>query len=58
MNPLQSSIIRFSEEGLIKEIASTVKVLRKENNEEVLYTTCGSRIALGSIVSFNGISFS
>ncbi|MFN8776806.1 MAG: hypothetical protein ACK5XV_08575 [Flavobacteriales bacterium] len=49
--------IQFADNGRIRELAGRIKQMRKENNEEVLYTECGNRISVNSILSFNGIRF-
>ena len=56
-HPHSSSTIRFYENGLLREIAGAIRNLKKENNEEFLYTMCGSRISLNDILSVNGVIF-
>lgn len=51
------AIIRFSDNGMEREVSGQIKALRRENNEEVLYTSCGNRIFVNHILSFNGIRF-
>jgi hypothetical protein len=50
--------IRFNQEGLVTEIISSIRLLKKENNREVIYTGCGLRIDLDHVESINGIYFS
>ncbi|MFN8699616.1 MAG: hypothetical protein ACK500_09320 [Flavobacteriales bacterium] len=51
------AVIRFSDNGMEREVSGQIKALRRENNEEVLYTSCGNRIFVNHILSFNGIRF-
>jgi hypothetical protein len=50
--------IRFQQEGLVTEIISSIRLLKRENNREILYTNCGLRIDLDHVESINGVYFS
>ncbi len=54
----RANIIRFSKNGVVNEIISAIRQLKKENNQEVLYTQCGERILLDELESIDGIRFS
>ena len=57
-NPMNAqATIRFTDNGTERELSGMIKALRRENNEEVLYTSCGNRIFVNHILSFNGIRF-
>jgi len=46
------------ENGALAEIVARVATLRKEQNEEIMYTLEGHRIPLKDLVSLNGLSWS
>lgn len=50
-------IIRYLENHVIQEIHPGHIELKKEKSEEVLYTSCGLRIPLESLLSMNGIAW-
>jgi len=54
MNPTQA-IIHFFENGELKEVRAQIQKLKMEKNQEFLYTSCGNKISLSNIFSFNGI---
>lgn len=54
----RANIIRFYKNGVVNEIISAIRQLKKENNQEVLYTQCGERILLDELESIDGIRFS
>ena len=52
------SAIKFYENGMLKEIWAAVQILKKEKDQEILYTNCGLKINLEHLESINGIRFS
>lgn len=56
MNALAN--IRFYENGMIKEAIAAIQALKKERDQEILYTRCGLKINLDQLESINGIRFS
>ncbi|MEZ4799232.1 MAG: hypothetical protein R2809_05510 [Flavobacteriales bacterium] len=56
MNALSN--IRFYENGIIKEAIAAIHALKKERDQEILYTRCGLKINLDQLESINGIRFS
>jgi len=52
------SAIKFYENGMLKEIWAAVQILKKEKDQEILYTNCGLKINLEQLESINGIRFS
>jgi hypothetical protein len=53
----QSPILRFIDNGIIREICSPISGLKKEGASEVLYTGDGHRIMLDDLLSMNGMSW-
>jgi hypothetical protein len=56
-NSSRTSVIRFSESGMVKEIKTFISCLRRENGSEVVYTQEGHRIMVNDILSVNGVAF-
>ena len=54
---MNSTILRFNDNGILREIFSSAIRLKKENSTEFLYTAQGVRIALDDLVSLNGVSW-
>lgn len=52
-----SVILRFFENGMVREIQSRITKLQRENNTEVLYTLEGTRIPLDNLLSINGLAW-
>jgi hypothetical protein len=50
-------ILRFFENGSIREFQSHIARLSRENNSEFLYTDDGLRIPLDNLLSINGRSW-
>jgi hypothetical protein len=50
-------ILRFFENGTIREFQSRIAHLSRENNSEFLYTGDGLRIPLDNLLSINGRSW-
>jgi hypothetical protein len=53
----QNVILRFFENGTIREFHSCISRLSRENDAEFLYTGDGLRIPLDNLLSINGRSW-
>lgn len=53
----RQSVFQIVENGIVKQISSSISQLKKEGTNEVLYTTSGERILLENIISLNGMSW-
>lgn len=56
MNSLAN--IRFYQNGIVQEAMAAIQSLKKEKDQEILYTRCGLKINLDQLESINGIRFS
>ncbi|MBX7051609.1 MAG: hypothetical protein K1X54_06210 [Flavobacteriales bacterium] len=54
----RSNIIHYIDNGMIRTIVTNMFSLRKEQNNEVLYTSDGNRIPLSDLISLNGHTWS
>ena len=53
-----SSIIRFTDGGMVHEICARIAQLRKVNSREILFTDCGLTIDLNDLQSVDGVCWS
>lgn len=51
------NVFQIIENGAIHQLKAGIARLKKEGNNEVLYTTCGQRILLENLISMNGVSW-
>jgi|APEBP8051073220_1049391.scaffolds.fasta_scaffold15653_1 hypothetical protein len=51
------NVLQFVENGVTRQVKSGIQKLKKEGLNEVLYTTCGERILLDSLISMNGVTW-
>ncbi len=49
--------IQFLNEGQMHEVITKIVDLKKEKQEEIIYTECNQRIPLQRLISINGLSF-
>lgn len=49
--------IQFLNDGQMHEVITKIVDLRKEKQEEIIYTECNQRIPLQRLISINGLSF-
>lgn len=49
--------IQFLLDGKIKELITKIVDLKKEKQEEIIYTECNHRIPVQRLISINGHSF-
>jgi hypothetical protein len=54
MSP-KNAVIQFFDNGELKELKSSIQSLKVEKSEEILYTSCGNKISINQIFSFNGM---
>jgi hypothetical protein len=49
--------IQFLLDGKMQELITKIVDLRKEKQEEIIYTECNQRIPIQRLISINGLSF-
>ncbi len=53
-----SSILKFTEGGILQEVCARIAQLKKVNSREVLFTDCGKTIDLNDLHSIDGVCWS